>query len=148
MQITFVRPTKPFLDGLIVLVWIVAVGCSRGGNTVRVTGQLMKDGKPFAAKLDGNEPETLAIDFLGTVNEVKANFPATVSANGAFHVDGPSGNGIPPGNYRICVIYSGFQGAGGDRFDTRFTPDKTPLAVEVQKSTKLTIDLTAGTVSE
>jgi hypothetical protein len=134
--------------GAVALMLLLMAGCGRRGNTVRVTGQLVKDGKPFAAKLDGKEPETLAIDFLGAVNEVKVNFPATVSANGAFDVDGPSGNGIPPGKYRICVIYSGFQGAGGDRFDTRFSPDKTPLAVEVQKSTRLTIDLTAGTVSE
>jgi hypothetical protein len=114
---------------------------------VRVTGQLVKDGKPYTAKLDGPEPETFAVDFVGTVNGTRFVFPATISAGGAFRVDGSEGSGIPRGQYRITVLHSGFLGAGGDRLQARFAGDKTPLIVDLKENANLTIDLAAGTAT-
>jgi hypothetical protein len=137
----------PRFNFLFVLLFpLLAAGCG-GGDTVRVTGQLLKDGKPYTANLEGKEPETFVVDFEGIINDRKYRFPATIAADGSFRVDGSDGRGIPKGAYRICVLHSGFQGAGGDRLQTRFATEKTPLGVEVKQNTKLTIDLGAGTVT-
>jgi hypothetical protein len=125
---------------------LFAAGC--GGDTVRVSGRLVKDGKPYTAMLDGNEPETFSVDFVGTVNGAKMLFPATIKSDGTFTVGGSNKAGIPRGEYRITVLHSGFLGAGGDRLKTRFAADKTPLVVEITENTSLTIDLGAGTVAK
>jgi hypothetical protein len=121
-------------------------GC--GGNTVRVTGRLVKDGQPFTVRLTGAEPDTLAVDFHGTADGAKVAFAATVAEDGTFTVPGAERKGIPRGQYRIAVLHSGFLGAGGDRFKTRYASDKTPLAVEITENATLTIDLGAGTVTK
>jgi hypothetical protein len=123
-------------------------GCSRGGDTVRVSGQLVKDGKPYTAKLEGKEPETFAVDFVGTVNDRPYVFAATIDASGMFRVDGPDRRGIPRGQYKITVVHSGYMGAGGDRFGARYSAEKTPLAVDLTENTRLTIDVGAGTVQK
>src|SRR4051812_45763462 len=61
-------------------------GC--GGNTVRVQGRLVKDGQPFAANLSGDQPDTLAIDFLGEDGGRKTIYSASVNPDGSFSVDG------------------------------------------------------------
>jgi hypothetical protein len=123
-------------------------GCSGSGDMLRVSGQLMKDGKPYTTRLQGNEPETFAVDFVGTINERHYVFPATITEGGAFRVDGPDRRGIPRGQYKITVLHSGFLGAGGDRFQARYSADKTPLVVDLKQNTRLTVDVGAGTVTQ
>ena len=122
-------------------------GCS-GGDTIRVTGQLVKDGKPYGARLMGAEPETFVVDFVGTIKERAYRFPATIAGDGSFRIDGPDHRGIPRGQYKIAVLHSGFLGAGGDRFAARFASEKTPLVVDLDKNARLTIDLGTGTVAK
>ncbi len=133
---------------LIIVVATILCGCSPGGDTVRVSGQLVKDGKPYGANLSGKEPETFVVDFVGVINERPYRFAATINANGSFRVGGAEGRGIPRGQYKIAVIHSGFQGAGGDRFGARFAEEKTPLTVDLKQSARLTIDLGTGTVQQ
>src|SRR5947208_8845086 len=141
------RSRNPRFNFFSVLLFsLFSAGCG-GGDTVRVTGQLMKDAKPYTAHLEGKEPETFAVDFVGTINDRKYLFPATIASDGSFRVDGSDGRGIPKGQYRISVLHSGFMGAGGDRLQTRFAAEKTPFSVDVKQNTKLTIDLGAGTVT-
>src|SRR5215471_8562671 len=130
----------------VVVAATILVGCSGGGDIVRVTGQLIKDGKPYGAVLSGKEPETFVVDFVGTIKERAYRFAATIDANGSFRVGGADGRGIPRGQYKITVVHSGFQGAGGDRFGARFAEEKTPLVVDLTQNVRLTIDLGAGTV--
>jgi hypothetical protein len=132
----------------VALLACLSVGCNRGGDVVRVSGQLVKDGKPYGANLSGKEPETFVVDFVGTIKERPYRFAATIKPDGSFQVGGSDGYGIPRGQYKIAVLHSGFLGAGGDRFSARFAEEKTPLAVDVAKSAKLTIDLGAGTVRQ
>ncbi|HMC12343.1 MAG TPA: hypothetical protein VKH44_13675, partial [Pirellulaceae bacterium] len=113
-----------------------------------VTGQLMKDGKPYGAKLTGTEPETFAVDFVGTVKERQYRFPATIAGDGSFRVGGAEGRGIPRGQYKITVLHSGFLGAGGDRLKTRYAEEKTPLVVDLTQNARLIIDLGAGSVTQ
>jgi len=132
----------------IIGVLIHLIGCSKSGETVRVTGQLMKDGKPYSANLSGKEPDTFAVDFVGTIKDHQYRYGATIKGDGSFRVDGADGRGIPRGHYKITVLHSGFLGAGGDRLNTRFAEAKTPLAIDLSKNTRLTIDLGLGTVGE
>ena len=133
---------------ILAVVAVLCGGCGRNGDTVRVSGQLMKDGKPYTADLSGKEPETFAIDFVGTVDGDSFVFPATMTPSGAFHVDGSDRRGIPRGEYKIAVLHSGYMGAGGDRLGARFAAEKTPLVVDLKENAKLTIDLGAGTVGK
>jgi hypothetical protein len=119
-----------------------------GEKTVRVTGQLEKDGKPYTANLSGKEPETFAVDFVGEINGNGFIFPATISPGGSFKVEGANGNGIPPGEYKITVLHAGYMGAGGDRLGARFAAEKTPLAAKIEKDTHLKIDVGAGTLTQ
>jgi hypothetical protein len=136
------------LNCLLLVAALLATGCGGSSDIVRVTGQLVKDGKPYGANLSGKEPETFSVDFVGTVKERPYRFPATVSADGSFRVGGAEGYGIPRGQYKITVLHSGFLGAGGDRFQARYAEEKTPLVVDVTQTTRLTIDLGAGTVGQ
>jgi hypothetical protein len=129
---------------LVVLAWILP-GCQ--GNTVRVSGRLERDGKPYTAKLEGREPETFAVDFVGVVDGARRVYAATLKADGTFTVSGPDKSGIPRGQYRITVLHSGFLGAGGDRFKGRFAAESTPLVVDIDRNCTLVIDVGAGTVS-
>jgi hypothetical protein len=123
-------------------------GCGGSGDRVRVTGQLLKNGQPYTANLSGKEPETFSVDFVGTIKDHSYIFPATINSNGSFRVDGPDRRGIPKGEYKVTVLHSGFLGAGGDRLQTRFSAEKSPLVVDLDKNCSLTIDLGAGTVTK
>src|SRR5687768_4781639 len=113
--------TETMRVGMLVIAALMVVGgCGGSGGTVRVSGQLMKDGKPYTANLSGKEPETFAVDFVGTVDGDSFVFPATITPSGAFHVDGAERRGIPRGEYKIAVLHSGYMGAGGDRLGARF----------------------------
>jgi hypothetical protein len=123
-------------------------GCSRGDN-IRVTGKLVKDGAPYAAKLGGNEPDTFVVDFVGKNSKGEGlRFSADMSGDGSFKVAGADGGGIPKGTYRVNVLHSGFLGAGGDRLKARFSDDKTPLTVELTKNANLVVDVGAGTIMQ
>jgi hypothetical protein len=126
---------------------LLFAGCGGGSDTIRVSGQLLKDGKPYTARLQGNEPETFAVDFVGTVKDRQYVFPATITEGGSFRVDGADRRGIPRGRYKVTVLHSGFLGAGGDRLQSRFSADKTPLVIDLSENAKLTIDLGAGMVT-
>src|SRR5437764_748791 len=125
MTINFCRRIEmchlPYNSSILSLVAaaMLFAGCNRGGDTVRVTGQLMKDGKPYGARLTGKEPETFVVDFFGKIKERDYRFPATIAADGSFRVDGPDRRGIPRGQYKLNVVHSGFLGAGGDRLGAR-----------------------------
>jgi len=77
------------------IVSAVSTGCGGSGDRVRVTGQLLKNGQPYTANLSGKEPETFAVDFVGTIKDHSYIFPATINSNGSFRVDGPDRRGIP-----------------------------------------------------
>src|SRR5436853_7497979 len=79
---------------VIVAASAVLLGCSRGGDTVRVSGQLVKDGKAYGANLSGKEPETFVVDFVGVINERPYRFAATIDDAGLFKVGRTEGRGI------------------------------------------------------
>src|SRR5437016_951052 len=85
----------------IVVATALLTGCGGSRDTVRVSGQLMKDGKPYGAKLSGKEPETFAVDFVGTIKERPYRFGATTNEDGSFRVVGSDERGIPRGQYKI-----------------------------------------------
>ena len=88
-----VKATRVCTGGRYPFHWLVVgavllIGCLRGGDVVRVNGQLVRDGKPYGANLSGKEPETFAVDLIGIVNERPYRFAATIDRSGSFRVDG------------------------------------------------------------
>src|SRR5205807_5247927 len=95
------------VSACVIFILVFLVGCGKSSSTVRVTGQLLKDGKSYGARLSGPEPETFVVDFVGNQNGHQYRFPANITSTGSFRVDGAEGRGIPPGQYKINVVHSG-----------------------------------------
>lgn len=125
---------------LLLVVALFAAGC--GSDTVRVSGRLVNNGRPYAASQAGDQPDTLSIDLTGN----GFVFPATVGPDGRFTIPGSAGAGVPRGSYKLTVLHTGFMGAGGDRLKGRYTADTTPLTLDLTKSAELVVDVGAGTV--
>jgi hypothetical protein len=92
------RPRKPFacLSGLALL---VLAGC--GGGNVRVTGQLVEDGRPFP--LPPGEAVAVHIHTADPAVYPPRAYLKFVKPDGSFAA-GPndgSGKGLPPGKYKI-----------------------------------------------
>jgi hypothetical protein len=137
------RPATLAVAGLAL---IVIAGCGR--NTVQVKGRLVKNGQPYQINIQGTQPDTMSVDFIGTIDGVTLLIPARFEPDGSsFRVVGADGRGIRPGQYKIAVLHSGYMGEGGDRFSERFSAAKTPLTLEVTKDLDITIDVGQGTVT-
>jgi hypothetical protein len=108
---------------------ILLGGC--GGpkvSGVKVTGTLIKDGVPFQVP----DKSELTIGFYGTASDGKSISSGAPydPVKGTFQVPGPTGNGLPAGNYLITLRCTPYAGADDqDLFEMAFLigPDaKTP----------------------
>jgi hypothetical protein len=138
------------------------LGCS-GGNTVWVTGKVLKGGAPYHAP----EGQLLYVTFVAT--EIKDDsgkdipggdeFMADLDqATGTFSVPGKERRGIPPGKYRIAVTQKmrreafdatkphskrGLKRADRetDMLANQFGIDTSPIVREVKGAQDIAIDL-------
>lgn len=107
---------------------VLLVGC--GGNSgMRVQGTLVKDGQPLVPKKD----EEVSMSFIALAPNApvglgSVNFDA---ANGTFTVHGPTQQGLPPGEYKITVLWSPYQQPQRDYLRGEFSAEKTPLRYTV-----------------
>jgi len=153
-----------------VLALLVALsGCGGSGNTIRVTGKLLKGG----AKYDPPPDQAVTVTFIAL--EVQDKDGKTVKTadpflaeyepeGGTFAVKSPEGGGIPPGKYRIAVTQKMKREAlnaanpnpkskkkGPDRetdmLKDRFGADTSPILRDIPQSTDLVIDLDKPTES-
>jgi hypothetical protein len=143
---------------------LVALGGCGSGNTVWVTGNLLKGGSQYV-------PPTGQLVYVTFVAmDVKDEPGAKVSlagepfvaqldqATGTFSVPGKEGKGIPPGRYRIAITQKMTRETfdatnpqpkkGAKRADRetdtlggQFGLDNSPIVREVSASSRLTIDL-------
>jgi hypothetical protein len=144
----------------------VSPGCG-GGNTIWVTGKLLKGGTPYVPPKD----QLVTITFISL--EVQDPSGKAVQggdayqaeydpANGTFSVPGPERHGIPPGKYRVAVTQKftreAFEAAkekikkkGFDRetdmLENKYGPSTSPFIVQVNRSQEATIDLDRPTES-
>src|SRR5687768_17109125 len=84
------------------------------GTGIKVKGTLVQNGKPIQPA--PKEDDTLYIAFLPP--DPKSNAGENVArynhADGTFEIKGPVDAGVVPGDYRVVVTYTRYQGGGGD----------------------------------
>jgi len=87
---------------------VVFPGCGASGNTVWVTGKLLKGGATYVAP----EGQLVSVTFVGMEIQDAAGkktqssepfLAAFDQVSGTFSVPGHEGRGIPPGKYRVAV---------------------------------------------
>jgi hypothetical protein len=134
-------------------------GCS-GGNTVWITGKLLKGGTPYVPPQD----QLVTITFVAlevqdqagkTVQSADPYLAEYDQASGTFTVPGPERQGIPPGRYRVAVTQRLKREAldalkqktrkrvdrETDMLADRFGVGTSPIIREVKTSQEVTIDL-------
>jgi hypothetical protein len=123
---------------------LVVGGCGGGARGVKVSGQVLQNGKPirFLPK------EEIMVGFSSTVTpagqQVIAGWASISPEDGTFTFLGPSGNGIPPGKYNVVVNSQLYQ-QSHDRFEGVFDPKKPPLIVDVVPDAGQPIIIDVGT---
>jgi hypothetical protein len=142
---------------------VAAPGCG-GGNTIWVTGKLLKGGTPYVPPKD----QLVTITFVALEIKDPSGKPAQGGepyladydpASGTFVVPGPERRGIPPGKYRVSVTQKlereAFDAAREkkdkakkkeftretDMLADQFGPTTSPIVVDVTRSEEVTIDL-------
>jgi hypothetical protein len=150
---------------LVLALWIASLflssGCGDAGNTIWVTGNLLKGGAKYEPPAD----QLVSVTFVALEvkdkdgKQVGSNEPYLADydpADGSFSVRGVDGKGIPPGKYRIAVTQKmrreAFDAANPkpkrkgpnretDTLNNKFGLDTSPITREIPKSTRLEIDL-------
>jgi hypothetical protein len=133
---------------LVPLAAVLVSGCGSGNNVV-LRGTLQKDGKAYVFA----EGEELEVSLIGQDPSGRA-FSSGAEVNketGTFSFKGPTGQGIPPGTYKITLSSQLFSGPQfkGDRFRGAFSQEKTPLsyAMTTDRGQEIIIDIGKKTVT-
>jgi hypothetical protein len=139
---------------------LAAPGCTGRGNTVWITGKLLKGGTPYVPPKD----QLVTITFVAlevqdesgkTVQSGEPYLAEYDQASGTFTVPGPDRQGIPSGKYRIAVTQKMEREAldaikqgtkkrvnrETDMLADRFGVGTSPIIREVKASQEVTIDL-------
>jgi hypothetical protein len=134
--------------------WIVVLSCGslvgcRGEKAGgRVFGALVKDGKPLVLPEDEEiDMKLVSVDPEASLTEASVVFDR---AAGTFRVQGPTQERIPPGEYKIVIIWKTSDDEVPDRFDGDLDDENTPLRCTVERKGEheLVIDVKEKTVTE
>lgn len=138
------------VGGLTVLgLLLLGSGCGSSAH-VDVRGKVLYNGQPYKLR----PQEQLQITFLGggTGADQISTAATFHEADSSFQVPGPTGQGLPPGDYKIAVdsLIYGSSAKGQDRLGEHFTPNSTPLHYTVTTAAvqHIVIDLGKGTVTK
>ena len=120
------------------------------GTGIKVKGTLVQNGKPIQPA--PKEDDTLYIALLPP--DPKTNPGENVArynhADGAFEIKGPVDAGVVPGDYRVVVTYTRYEGGGDDVFKEQFSQENSPLKYKVteDKEQEIIIDVGKRTVTK
>lgn len=144
-----------FLSAFTAVALVAFTGCGKKSNTpeikpvvgVKVSGKVVQGGSPIKFVKD----ETIKITFLSDVPKGQEAIVAQTEVGkegGAFTINGPTGQGIPAGKYKVILsgeIYPPPGDGPADRFADKFDADKTPLNAEVtaEEGQVFTVDITS-----
>ena len=115
---------------------LAVVGCGGSAQSdrevkgVAVAGRLVQNGKALKLK----DSEQLVVNFIldgATPDDPIVAAAEYNPADGSFVVSGPTGQGIPPGRYKVEVILDSYGGGDDDRRFAEFDAETTPLVAEV-----------------
>lgn len=139
VQGTYSRPAIALLALLVSFLAGIS-GCGNSGKT-SVTGEVKVNGQPFKPQ---PPKEQMSLSYVPEDAPSKS-YPAAIDSDGKFKVDDGTGQGIPPGKYKL-VVQLGNAGPGGftDRFGNAYSAQKTTLRHEVSASNStIKLDLIA-----
>jgi hypothetical protein len=131
--------------GLLALALVALPACGSktpSGTRITVKGTLVQNGKPIQPA--PKEDDTLYIAFLDPKSNPGENPAYYNIADGTFEIKGPLGAGVVPGEYRVVVTYTRYQGGGGDDvFKEQFSKENSPLKYTVtdDKEQEIVIDV-------
>lgn len=144
------KPTHSSPWAAVIAACLVAFvsGCGGGTPHIQVKGALLNNNKALAAK----ESDQLTLAFFGQSQDGKDVYaPATYKwEDGTFVVVG-EGKGIPPGKYKISLLWTAFEGSeDDDRFRGAFSQENTPLeyTVTADPNQEIVIDLSKKSVTK
>jgi hypothetical protein len=145
---------------LLIAPLLASPGCGGQGNTIWVTGKLLKGGAQYVPPTD----QLVYVTFVAlevqdesgkTIQSGDAYQADLDQAKGTFSVPGSQGSGIPPGKYRVAVTqkrkreaFDAIKQGTKKRVDRetdmladRFGIGTSPIIREVKTSQEVTIDL-------
>jgi hypothetical protein len=123
---------------------LALAGCASAKKGVAVTGTLVKGEKPYTFSAQGLPPGDpglrLGFSSLGSGGVMgDTSFAVYSPADGTFKVNGPDGQGLPPGKYRISVAKAAM--GRPDELKDAFSRDKSPLTVDIPASSPVNIEV-------
>lgn len=148
--------TQSVLSFLAMCSLTVAAGCGAANPTgkevqgAKVGGVLLHDGKPVKFLKD----ETIRVSFVQGTGDAQVAASAEVKPeDGSFAIDGPTGQGIPPGKYKVGLasdIYGGSGEENANRFEKLFNAEVTPLTADVgtEPNQRFEIELSKRSVTK
>jgi hypothetical protein len=128
-----------------------ASGCSKekGTKGVKIKGTVVLNGKP----LQFLPEEEVIVSLTELESRDKGVIGSAAQAkppDATFTIDGPKGQGLPPGKYRIIVTSQIYGGDTGDRFEHLFSNNRPLLVAEIgaEEGQNFVIDLGKMTVTK
>jgi hypothetical protein len=133
------------LCGFAALVSGCGSGRAEGEGGVTVRGRLLDNGAPLKPLPD----EQIRISFVDANGGAVASTADYDANTGTFEITGPSGKGIPAGEYRVELVSEIYGGDGVNRFEEQFDAEKTPLraTVGVEQGQEFVVDIKKKTVT-
>jgi hypothetical protein len=115
-------------------------GC--GERAVAVHGRIHNNGKPVAVKeVGGQKVGQLNIYLLRQDKDAAPEQAIVDSTAGTFMVPGPKGNGIPPGTYKITVVWKDSFEPGPDKLKDVFSEQNSGIIREVNGHDEIVINV-------
>jgi hypothetical protein len=125
-----------FLAGLVAA---VCTGCGEGGEAVKVTGQVLKNGASYTLA-DG---EAITINLIST--DGKSTCSTGVQPDGTFSVQKPSGGPVPVGKYKVSYIHNRSSAQGASKTFTNSVKKTVAEEWDISpSSTSFTLDISKG----
>jgi hypothetical protein len=127
---------------LFALILSAATGCGNNG-LIRISGQLTENGKPVSLTAG----ESVQIDFITADGAYPPlNLGAYADSSGRFAVDmnDGTGNGLPPGKYKVKLNH---EGTSKKMISPKLFKEPHPIEVTAQAPLHLVVDLVTGTVT-
>ncbi|MCI0700236.1 MAG: hypothetical protein L0241_04035 [Planctomycetia bacterium] len=129
-------------------------GCGKSSSApevsgVTVRGRLVSNGA--ALKLLPDEQIRVSfVDVNGTKDSQIAASSEYDPGTDTFEITGPSGKGIPPGEYRVEIVSEIYGGDGTNRFEELFDAEITPFLATVgaEEGQEFIIDIGKKTLTK
>lgn len=155
MRSTLAGPRAGFamvLGSCFAALLVTGCGSSSADDDVKgvaVRGRLLDNGKPIKL-LPNEEIRVSFVDVNGGAVAATGDYNAEA---GTFEITGPSGKGLPAGEYRVEIV-SDIYGADADevtnRFEEHFDAENTPLMATVgaEEGQEFIIDIRKKTITK